>query len=187
MKWSILILTQPSRAAYLMRLKSVLLPQIEGNPEVEVVERMFVRGMTRGQNRQAMVDECAGEYINFVDDDDLVAKDYVSSILPLLDGVDYIGFQVQLYYGGPESGIKDVPTFHSLRYPQWSSTNGGHYRDISHLNPIRRDLALQVKIEGDGNEDVVFADRMRTLGIVKTEHYVDKVMYHYYCRQGHTD
>lgn len=165
----------------------MLLPQIEGNSEVEVKERMFERGMTRGQNRQAMVEEAAGEYINFVDDDDLVAADYVSSILPLLDGVDYIGFQVQLYYGGPERGIKDKPTFHSLKYPQWFDTPEGWYRDISHLNPIRRDLALQVKIEGDGNEDVIFADRMRNLGIVKTEHYVDKVMYHYYCRQGHTD
>lgn len=173
-----------------MRLKSVLLPQIEGNPEVEAVERIFVKGMTRGANRVEMIKQSQSEYINFVDDDDLVAEDYVSRIFPLLDGVDYIGFQVQLYYGGPEANVKELPTFHSLRYPQWSSTNEGHYRDISHLNPIKRELALQAAdamSKGDGNEDVIWAEAMRGLGIVKTEHYVDKIMYHYYCRPGHTD
>jgi hypothetical protein len=172
-----------------MRLRNVLLPQIEGNPEVEVVERIFVKGMTRGANRVEMIKQSEAEYINFVDDDDLVAEDYVSRIFPLLDGVDYIGFQVQLYYGGP-GGPKELPTYHSLKYPQWSSTNEGHYRDLSHLNPIKRELALQgseAMSKGDGNEDVIWADAMRGLGIVKTEHYVDKIMYHYYCRQGHTD
>lgn len=173
-----------------MRLRNRLLPQIEGNPEVEVVERIFVKGMSRGANRVEMMKQSQAEYTCFVDDDDLVAEDYVSQIFPLLDGVDYIGFQVQLYYGGPESGIKELPTFHSLRYPQWSSTNEGHYRDFSHLNPVKRILALQAAdamSKGDGNEDVLWADAMRGIGAAKTEHYVDKIMYNYYCRPGHTD
>jgi hypothetical protein len=188
LKWNILILTMPSRLAYLMRLKSVLDPQL--CPSVEVTIRTSDPKMTRGANRVELMKQSEAEYINFLDDDDLVPEDFVESILPLLDGVDYIGFQVQLYYGGPEQNVKELPTFHSLRYPQWSSTNEGHYRDLSHLNPIKRELALQAAdamARGNGNEDVMWADAMRGLGIVKTEHYVDKIMYHYYCRPGHTD
>jgi len=186
-KWDILILTMPSRAAFLMRLMNVLDPQLR--PGVKVVVRTSDPKMTRGANRVEMIKQSDAEYINFLDDDDLVPEDFVSSIFPLLDGVDYIGFQVQLYYGGP-GGPKELPTFHSLRYPQWSSTNEGHYRDLSHLNPIKRELAIQgaeQMAKGNGNEDVMWAEAMRGLGIVKTEHYVDKIMYHYYFRQGHTD
>ncbi len=189
-KWDILILTMPSRAAYLLRLRTMLDPQVEAHPGVRVTVRISDAKMTRGENRVELMKESDAEYINFVDDDDLVAEDYVSRIFPLLDGVDYIGFQVQLYYGGPETGIKELPTFHSLKYPQWYGDTQGWYRDLSHLNPVKRELALQAAdqmCKGNGNEDVIWADAMRGLGIVKTEHYVDKIMYHYYCRQGHTD
>lgn len=131
--------------------------------------------------------EATADYINFVDDDDLVAPDYVSSIYPLLGEVDYVGFQLQLYNGGPEQNLKQKPTYHSLRYKLWHDDDNGYYRDISHLNPIKRELAVQAVMEGGGGEDARWADSMRTLGIVKTEHYVDRVMYHYYWRAEKND
>lgn len=151
--------------------------------DVEVRERMYDRSMSLGANRQAMIEEAAGEYVSFVDDDDLVAEDYVSSILPLLDGVDYIGFQLQLYMDGIERGA----TFHSLQHNGWYENGGSFYRDFSHLNPIRRELALQAPFEGSGGEDTRWADRIRGLQIVKTEHYVPKIMYHYYFRTCKSD
>jgi hypothetical protein len=129
-----------------------------------------------------MLEKSVGEYVCFVDDDDLVADDYVSTILPLLDR-DYVGFKVQLY----NDGVPDLPTYHSLVYEHWFQNNHGYYRHISHLNPIRRELALLVPMEGEVGEDHRWADRLYATGKVKTEHFIDRVMYHYYSRSVKND
>jgi hypothetical protein len=177
-KWSILILTQPSRETFLKRLLHVLEPQVEGRYDVEIVTRLFDKGMDIGANRQRMIEEARGEYISFVDDDDLVPPNHVATIYPLLDGVDYIGFRLQLFL----DDRKQKPTFHSLRYDGWNADSEGWYRDLSYMNPIRRKLALAVKIEGPAGEDSRWAERLRELKIVKTEHFIDEVMYFYYFR-----
>ena len=116
--------------------------------------------------------------INFIDDDDLVPEDYVATILPLLDGVDYIGHRIQFYL----DGALDRPIFHSLKYHGWTTVGGVHYRDISHVNPMRRELALAVPMEGGVAEDFRWAANLRATGLVKTEHYIDRAMYLYYFR-----
>ena len=181
MKWEILILTMHERAALLERLLSVLEPQIDD--DVELVIQTFNPNSSLGTNREIMRRHSQAEYINFVDDDDMVAEDYVSTIQPLLDGVDQIGFQVQMYH----DGVKRPLTYHSLKYGRWYSDSTGYYRDISHLNPMRRELALQVPMEGGFGEDSRWADRMRAIGIVKTEHYIPRVMYHYFYRSDKKD
>ena len=135
--------------------------------------------MPVGENRERLRQESRGEYICFVDDDDLVPPDYVSCILPLLDGVDYVGFNV-------EQRVND--SFHcieqrSLRFNGVSRDNiGGYFRDLSHLNPMRRQLALQVPMHGFPEEDTRWANGIRDLGIVKTEHYIDHTLYYYLFR-----
>ena len=124
-----------------------------------------------------MIEGAMSEYICFVDDDDLVADDYVSTILPLLDR-DYVGFRVQCYMDGAPFS----KTFHSLKYDRWWNDEHGYYRHISHLNPIRRELALLAPMEGGVGEDHRWADRLYATGKVRTEHFIDRVMYHYYSR-----
>jgi hypothetical protein len=118
------------------------------------------------------------EYICFIDDDDAVPEDYVSTILPLLDGVDYVGFQVQCYI----DGVPLSRTYHSLKYYGWSEDDKAFYRDISHINPMRRELALLEPMEGGNGEDQRWADRMRKRGVLKTEHVINRVMYNYLFR-----
>ena len=184
MKWNILCLSQPSRARYLARLTAVLKPQLEEFPDVAFVTKMFDKRFDLGSNRQALIDSSSAEWISVVDDDDLVASDYVSKIYPLLDDdVDYIGFRLQLYVDGE----KQKPTIHSLRYKCWNADQDGFYRDISHLNPIRRSLAIQAKMSGGPGEDARWSDRMRELGIVKKEHFVDSALYFYYFRSRKDD
>lgn len=182
-KLTIMILTQPSRAGFLQRLLKCLKPQVANYPDVAIDIRIFDQNLSLGQNREAMRRAARGTYIVFIDDDDLVADDYVAKLYPLLDGVDQIGYQVQCYI----DGVPLVPTYHSLRYGCWNSDKDGHYRDISHINPMRRELALRVAMEGGASEDSRWSDRMRALGVVKTEHYVDQVMYLYYFRSQKTD
>lgn len=182
-KWSILILTQPSREAFLARLQAVLRPQLEERPDVKVLIRYFNPAQDLGTNRQALLEEATGEYVNWIDDDDLVPADFVSRIYPLLDGVDYVGFRLQMF----TDGQKQKPTFHSLCHKEWNGDEDGWYRDISHINPIRRELALAVPMSGGFGEDHRWADGLRALGIVKTEHYIDEVMYFYYFRNNKSD
>jgi hypothetical protein len=179
-KWSILILTQPGREQFLARLHAVLRPQLEAHSDVKLTIHSFDRSKDLGTNRQGMIERAEGEFISWIDDDDLVPANYVSTIYPLLDGVDYVGFQLQMYI----DGVKQKPTFHSLRYKEWTGDEQGWYRDISHLNPIRRKLALTIPMSGGNGEDSRWADGLRKLGIVKKEHYVDAVMYLYLYRSN---
>jgi hypothetical protein len=188
MKFQILILTQKSRAPFLEQLLSLLEPQIAalGLRKFDQVDLLIREDLTLppgapGDKREAMRQQSSGEYICFFDDDDLPAPDYISSILPLLDGVDQIGFQLQCYMANKLL----APTYHSLSGSNWYSNENGHYRDISHLNPMRRELALRKPMSGGYGEDHRWADAMR--GLVKTEHYVDKILYHYIARSRKDD
>jgi glycosyltransferase involved in cell wall biosynthesis len=183
MLWSILILTQPSRARFLARLMAVLKPQVENHPDVEVCVRTCDRKLSLGDNRQAMIESASGVYCCFIDDDDLIPANYVDKIYPLLDGVDYIGFRLQMY----SDEVKQRPTFHSLKHKEWNGDQEGWYRDISHINPIRRELALMAKMSGEAGEDCRWADALRAKCVVKTEHYIDEVLYLYYWRSNKTD
>jgi glycosyltransferase involved in cell wall biosynthesis len=175
MKWQILILTQESRRRLLQRLLATLVPQAIQD-DVGIVISQCDRGMRLGENRQLMIDRASADYISFVDDDDMVATDYVEKIRPLLDGVDIIGFNVKCF---KDNALIQVAR-HSLRYSGWYNDEKGLYRDISYMQPIRRQVALRSRIEGNFGEDFRWAQRLREIGCVKTEHYLDEVMYYYY-------
>ena len=179
MKWEILILTMPTRYEFLRRLMMCLAPQCSGNPNISVRIRTCDPKYTLGENRDMLRRASEAHYCSFCDDDDLVSTDYISSILPLMDGVDYIGHNLQCYVDGEPLG---KVTRHSLVYRGWYETDEFYARDISHINPIRRDLALLEPMEGGHGEDVRWADRMRARGVLKTERYIDRVLYHYYFR-----
>lgn len=177
MKWSILILTMAERRDLLYRLQQCLYPQIENYKDIEILVRVFRCG-TIGENRQALLNQAQGEYVCFIDDDDMVPAKYVEKIYPLLDGVDYIGFSVHTF----RDGTFYASAYHSLKHGRWSNEKAYAERDISHLNPIRRELALQAPMEGGAGEDRRWADRLRDLNIVRTQHYIPEVMYFYYIR-----
>lgn len=179
MKLQLLCLTMPTRMEFLKRLYKTLDRQLD-HRDSSVLIRMCDPAYTLGENRDMLRRASEGQYICFVDDDDLVPDDYVDTILPLLvRGVDYVGFDVQCYIDGKKLGKL---THHSLRYEGWYEDETGFYRDISHINPIRRDLALLEPMEGGHGEDVRWADRMRARNVLKTERYVGKVLYHYFFR-----
>ena len=193
-KWDILILTMPTRTEFLSRLKNELGGQIAArnyaNPDdVRLVIKMHDPGISLGANRQKMREESDARYISAFDDDDWPAPNFIDRICLLLDGVDYVGFRVQAYEDDvPLPG----PTYHSLLCGGWfdktyaDGTKSWH-RDISHINPIKRELALAVPMYGGFAEDSRWAGELRSLGIVKTEHYIEDVMYHYLSRPGKKD
>lgn len=204
--WSILILTMPARAAMLARLLGVLEPQITEGDGIELLIRPYDPALptapnrtlerdaqgtwqpqaTRpvGENRELMRQQARGAYISFIDDDDLVSPKYVERILPLLEpgDVDYIGFNLEQRLDGRITGTH----YRSLRFrPPCPVPAGGllgHYSDVSHLNPLRRELALRVPMSGWPADDVRWAEELRKLNIVHSEHYVDETLYYYLTR-----
>jgi glycosyltransferase involved in cell wall biosynthesis len=170
-KWTIAILTVPERSAKYERLLNVLWPQIEHDAGIELMTNNGPG--TIAEKRQWCLDNAKGEYFCFIDDDDLIAENYVDAIYPLLDGVDYIGFQLQYYH----DGVPWKPTYHSLRHStaERFADENGFYRGVSHLNPIRTEIARQGRYEGSYGED----DRWAVQVHPKSEHYINEVMYHY--------
>lgn len=177
MKLSILIVTQGRRQQKLRRLLAVLLPQCTAEVEVLLYQNNCEESI--GHYRKALIEASNGEYVCFVDDDDMVPSYYIEELLSHIKRLpepDYIGFEVELTHDGrPERRA-----FHSLRYATWDQDAGGYYRNITHLNPLKRSIAVQgvwPMTKGQMGEDVSWANTVQPL--THTEHYIGKTMYYY--------
>lgn len=173
--WTILIATIGRREARFTELLEQLMPQVLAHSGQVTVSALWNNGeRPLAEVRQDLVQGANSRYVSFVDDDDQLPEYYVDEVVKRLDGVDYVGWQMQCYV----DGVPLKPTYHSLRYGRWSDDQLGFYRDVSHLNPVLTSIAKCVDYrDGDPPEDVAWADRMR--GRLVTEHYIDRVMYHY--------
>lgn len=178
--WTILIPTIGQREALFRRLLDVLLPQLDEHAGRVRVLAWWNNGRpTLGSIRQGLVEAADTDYVSFVDDDDLVAESYVADIVHAMatGRPDHVGFQVQYYSEGVPAGLCD----HSLRHRRWYRRPDGLLcRDFTHIDPIRRDLALRGNFRGvrpGRAEDRAWVKQVRPF--VRTEEYIDKVLYHY--------
>lgn len=182
--WEILIATLGQRSARFRALLDALLPQTEPYDGRVVVRALWNNGeRSLREVRQLLLDDSAADYVSFVDDDDELPNYHVAEVMncltdPTVDP-DYVGWRMQCYV----DGVALKPTFHSLRYGGWSEDARGYYRDVSHLNPIRQTIATRGSYrDAQPPEDVNWANQVRPY--VKTECYVDRVMYHYRSSPG---
>lgn len=150
-------------------LVASLEPQLNKQCEVLVFWDNFEHSL--GAKRQALLEAAKGEYICFVDDDDTVPDYYVEKIFEHM-GQDYIGWRQQLTHDGE----KMKPTFHSLEY-SISETDTAWYAGVTHLNPIKRKIALQGRFDISSPEDIAWAAQVRP----QTERVIDPefIMYYY--------
>lgn len=181
--WSILVPTLGERRPLFEKLMAGLLPQLDPYAgRVRVVGWHNDGSPSLPKIRQAMVLGTETDYLSFVDDDDLVSSYYVSSIVAALETrPDYVGFQVQCYSDGRPTGV----AYHSLEFRRWRNLTGRYERDISHINPIRADLARKADftLTGRGRaEDRAWADQLRRAAVLKTQVVVPRIVYHYLYR-----
>ena len=174
---TILVATLGERSSRFERLMWTLLPQLgalEGHP-IRVLAYWNNGERPLSEYRQALVDAADSDYVWFADDDDELPEFYAARIAERLDGVDQVGWRMQCVM----NGVPLKPTFHSVRYHGWWEDDAGYYRDVSHLNPIRTDIARQADFRrGDPPEDVAWTTQIR--GFVVTEHFIDDCMYVYH-------
>ena len=159
-------------------LLSVLLPQCEADGHVEVLGLFNNGERPLGTYRQALLEAARGEYVSFVDDDDMVDPDFVPLVAAAMraSGPDYVAFR-HAYY---EDGVRDPHVVVTgLSYGGWYDTAAEFVRDITHINPARTVLARRAGFTAMGSgEDADYDARLRPL--LATEAGIDRVLYHYY-------
>jgi len=176
--WTILIATIGKREQKFLKLLDFLMPQVnkyKGKIQVLAYWNNFESPI--GEIRQRLIEEANGDYVSFIDDDDWIADDYCDLIYDKLKtGTDYVGFNVKLTHENLDKEKRIA--HHSLSYQGWTQDNEGFYRDVSHLNPIKRSIAKQVKFPSmAAGEDFAWAVSVRSL--ISTSEDIPALMYEY--------
>ncbi len=195
---SILICHLCSRKDLLERLLAVLKPQIGYASDDFIGERYFesTDGQVQiiveedngklaiGAKRNKLLERSGGRWICYVDDDDLVALDYVAKIIKALESnPDACAMEGIIYQRQHPPRIFS----HSVWNFGWYDHGGKYFRTPNHLNPVRRSIAMQVKFPChlSHGEDRWFSQRVSPL--IETEAVIPGQIYFYHAyRPGET-
>jgi glycosyltransferase involved in cell wall biosynthesis len=174
---SVLTCSLKSRSRVFKRLEDILKKQIFNTNQVELLASIDNGEKTIGCKRNELLNAAKGQYVVFIDDDDIVSGDYIFKILTALNynDPDCCGIEGQIIskYQIPRKFT------HSIKYRDWYEKNGIYYRCPNHLNPIRRELALSIGFDDiSSGEDMSFS--MKILPLLKTEVFIKGVLYYYY-------
>lgn len=171
---SVLICTIPSRVEnHLPKIVAQLNNQTKGKP-VQVLYLGDNRRMPVGKKRNLLMNMVEGKYVCFIDDDDVIADDYIDTLLEAAKSdADCLLFDVSVSLnGGPYKICKYSIHYGSVDYPT-------HYeRPPMHLTPVKTAHAKRIKFpEFYRAEDYGWAALLKPF--LKTEHRIDKVLYYY--------
>lgn len=174
---SILICSLEERQEQFSFLYSKLYHQINDNNLdscIEVLHETDNGQMPVGQKRNLLLSRAKGDYICFVDDDDDITDDYITSIIDALKTKpDCIGI-----IGLLRTKKVDIPFKHSIQFQDWYTGTDAFYRTPNHLNPIKRNIACKVGFPFQNNgEDHYYSKGLKTR--LKTEVYIDHPIYIY--------
>jgi len=183
-KLSLLILSLEQRKTFLARLLSILIPQL--NDSVEIIIESDSGETSIGEKRNKAISKSTGDYICFIDDDDLVSGDYVEKILSSLSGSpDCVGISLLHFNDNILAGL----TYHSISYTNWFESRENviglmrYYRNPNHLNPVKRNLAVLCPFPNKSmGEDKDYS--MALLSLLKTEVYIKEPIYYYMFRSN---
>lgn len=180
---SVLIATIKEREASFNLLRDELERQLEEynlEDKVEVVFYQDNKEASIGYKRNCLLNMAKGEYITFIDDDDMINEYYLPLIVQKLeqDKPDCIGFKLKMTTNGENPQVCD----HSLRHKKegWQDNQKGfdYIRAVTHFNPVKRKLALKVGFpEIRYAEDKPYSDKITQLCFKET--YIDAFMIYY--------
>ena len=165
---SVLIPTVPPRYRLLNRLLFDLERQMDEADLVDEIEILilgdnFERSI--GDKRNELLEAANGKYVCFIDDDDTVHKEYCRKVVEALRGndCDCVG-----YYKSDHTKI--------ITASCKSSKNIFEFLKM----PVKATLAKQIQFpDWSMLEDGVWGRRLFHSGLLKSEHFIDEVMYLY--------
>lgn len=136
-------------------------------------------GLTTGAKRDFLLNTAKGEYVAFIDDDDMITDSYFKEIRKGIDG----GFDCCSLRGVMTwDGVKPELFEHSIKYNAWNTTlnNIKYERFPNHLNCIKSSIAKQVKFDNITiGEDRNWSYELHNKQLIKTEYFIDSVIYNY--------
>jgi glycosyltransferase involved in cell wall biosynthesis len=175
---SILTVTVDARRAIFENLARVL--KAQSNSDVEMLANCDNGSKSIGQKRNELLQAAKGDYVVFVDDDDMVSPFYTFGILEAIkSNPDCCGMEgiITLNRIGPKKFI------HSIQFQDWFEKDDVYYRCPNHLNPIKREIALDTMFtDKSWQEDKDFSEGLK--GKLKTEVYIRGPIYFYYPSGG---
>jgi hypothetical protein len=149
--------------------------------EIEILHFVNKGEKSIGEYRQMLLSKAVGEYVVFIDADDRISIEYISSIITAIAShPDCVGLKGTMTTNGRKQETWEISK--DLPYDQIRKSRGlYHYRRYSnHLAPIKRDIALQIGYKSlKFGEDFDYATRLSKSGLCKTEVKIDRYIYHY--------
>lgn len=177
---SILILSVDDRKHFLDELLSILSDQIKTHSLENIVSiETFLdnRVNSIGFKRNKLLQECNSEYYCFIDDDDVISKDYLKLIIDALESKpDCLSLNGEITFDG-----KNPQKFkHSIKYDRYFEEDKIYYRYPNHLNVIKTSIGKQFKFpEINHGEDTSFATAIHESGVLKVEVEIPETIYYY--------
>lgn len=174
---SILIPTLPERYDLLKRLQHILIPQVEKySGRVVILYNDVGRSVSTGEKRNRLMEQVNTTYHVYVDDDDLLSRDYVSSIMKAIDqNPDCVTFNGWMTTNGYNS--KDFVIKLGEKYEE---RNGIYYRFPNHIAPMKTELVRHVKFPHiTTGEDFSWAKIIHDRKLLKTSIHIEDRLYHY--------
>lgn len=180
-KLSILILTIHKRKEVFDELFDEFFAQcIDAKEQCEILYECDNGELSKGTKRNMLMARAKGEYLCFFDDDDIPSIDYVEQILKGLESnPDCCSLRGLITIDGGEPEVFE----HSIKYDIWKTNDTGivkYERPPNHLNTVRSSIAKQIPYaEINHGEDHQWSTDLKASGLIKTESYIDSVIYNY--------
>jgi glycosyltransferase involved in cell wall biosynthesis len=174
---SILILTLPTRIdSYATLIKTLNQQVIDNNliNRVQIMSLCDTKEISVGEKRNILLNQSCGRYVCFIDDDDLIAPDYVIKLMNAIqsnsDVITFCGDYVDNTIRTPFS----ISMIHRGNYNEPNM----FYRLPNHLCPVKREIALS-SMFSDKNfgEDSDYAERINNH--IKNEFHIQDKLYFY--------
>lgn len=175
LKLSVLIATMPSRNIQFRNLLSSILSQFFHQEQIEIISDDSM-SYNIGVKRNNLLKRAAGEYVVFIDDDDLISDKYVEYVLAACNsGSDCIGINGTMTTNG---GNLQKWIISKEFGKTWFTKDNIHYRCPNHISPVKRELALKAGFPPIRHgEDADYSSRL--FDLLKTETIIEHPIYHY--------
>lgn len=177
---TIMIPTLVSRAKFYDRIYRELSFQLDqlGTNEVQILPYLDNGEVSTGLKRNWCIHNAAGQYVAFVDDDDMITDCYIRSQLHVAKSGADCGNLKGLYF---MNGVYDRPFLHSIQYDHWYQDNQFYYRNPNHLNCIKKELILDIPyVDQYVGEDGKWSEAIHASGRLKNETHMRETLYLYY-------
>jgi len=174
---SILILTLPTRIeSYASLIRTLNQQVIENNliHRVQILTLCDTKEISVGEKRNILLNKSAGRYVCFIDDDDVIAPNYLIKLINAIssnaDVITFCGDYV-------ENTLRTAFSISMVHRGNYNHPNM-FYRLPNHLCPVKREIALSCQFtDKNFGEDSDYAEKINQY--IKNEYHIQDKLYFY--------